>query len=174
MTPFNLQPVLKSELLILKPLKSEDFDELYAVASDPLIWEQHPASDRYKREVFKEYFNGAMECKGAFAILDAKTGKIIGSSRYQGANVERSDVIIGFTFLARDYWGGPYNRNLKTLMLEHAFKFVDSVLFHVGENNYRSQMAMEKIGGVKIGTINKASFVYQIQKTDFSNLGQDK
>jgi len=54
--PFNLQPVFKGELLELRPLRPEDFDALYAVASDPLIWEQHPSNDRYKKDVFEGFF----------------------------------------------------------------------------------------------------------------------
>jgi len=55
-------------------------------------------------------------------------------------------VEIGWTFLERAFWGGTYNREMKSLMLDHAFKFVDRVVFVVGENNLRSQRALQKIG----------------------------
>jgi len=149
---FDLQPVLKGKLLELRPLRPEDFDALYAVASDPLIWEQHPSSDRYKPEVFQEFFRGALASGGAFFVLDGKDGRAIGSSRYHAYDAERSEIEIGWTFLARSHWGGVYNREMKELMLRHAFRFVNSVIFIVGSRNWRSQRAMEKIGGVRVGT----------------------
>jgi RimJ/RimL family protein N-acetyltransferase len=142
----DLQPNLKGDLVELRPLRPQDFDVLFSVASDPLIWEQHPESDRYKREVFQTYFDGALESKGAFAIIDRKTGRVIGSSRYCNLKLDESEVEIGWTFLERVYWGGAYNRELKSLMLDHAFKFVNRVVFVVGEKNFRSQKALEKIG----------------------------
>jgi RimJ/RimL family protein N-acetyltransferase len=143
---FDLQPTLRATLIELRPLTREDFDSLFAAASDPLIWEQHPENDRYQRAVFQRYFDGAIESKGAFAIIDRKSGKIIGSSRYCNLNEAAGEVEIGWTFLEREFWGGTYNRELKSLMIEHAFRFVDRVLFVVGERNRRSQRALEKIG----------------------------
>lgn len=141
-----LQPHLQGTLLELRPLTRAHFDALFAAASDPLIWEQHPESDRYKPEVFQNYFDGAIASGGAFAIIDRQTGRIIGSSRYCDLDERAREVEIGWTFLERAYWGGEYNRELKTLMLDHAFRLVDRVVFIVGENNLRSQKALEKIG----------------------------
>lgn len=148
MKTFELQPHLVGELLELRPLRPEDWDDLFAVASDPQIWEQHPAYDRYKEDVFRDYFRGGLECGGAFAVLDRKSGKIIGSTRYFGYKREQSEVEVGWTFLARRYWGGAYNREMKSLLLNHAFKSVETVTFRVGATNTRSRKAMEKIGGV--------------------------
>ena len=152
---FDLQPNLKGELIELRPLRREDWNELFAVASDPLIWEQHPESDRYKKEIFKIFFEGALDSGGAFVVIDTKTRQIIGSTRFYGCNPEKSEIEIGWTFLARKYWGGRYNAEMKQLMLAHAFKFVENVVFFVGENNFRSQRATEKIGAVKSGTATK-------------------
>ena len=143
---FDLQPTLRGELIELRPLRPDDFDALFSVASDPLIWEQHPESDRYQRDVFQKYFDGALESKGAFAIIERESGRIIGSSRYCNLDPGNSEVEIGWTFLERKFWGGSYNRELKKLMLDHAFQFVDRVVFVVGEKNLRSQKALEKIG----------------------------
>ena len=166
---FDLQPVLKGELLSLRPLRPGDWEALYAVASDPLIWEQHPASDRYKEDVFREFFRVALESGGAFVVLDSPdpaAGRIIGSSRYFGYNEEKSEIEIGWTFLARAYWGGRYNQEMKQLMLRHAFRFVERVVFLVGPQNLRSQRAMEKIGGIRAGTRRDAtgreSIVFEI------------
>jgi RimJ/RimL family protein N-acetyltransferase len=149
---FELQPHLKGELLELRPLAPDDWNELFAVASDPLIWEQHPERDRYTENVFRTFFKDALESGGAFVIVDRNTRQIIGSTRFYGYDPEKSEIEIGWTFLARKYWGGRYNAEMKRLLLKHAFKFVESVLFFVGEDNIRSQKAMEKLGAVKLGT----------------------
>src|SRR5438477_3325366 len=154
-TAFDLRPILKGELIELRPLTPEDWDDLFAVASDPLIWEQHPESDRYKEDVFKVFFREAMESGGAFVMIDKKTQQIIGSTRFYGYDPEKSEIEIGWTFLARCYWGGRYNRELKQLMLDHAFKFVENVVLLVGQTNLRSQKATEKIGGIRSGMVKK-------------------
>ena len=133
-------------MIEVRPLRPEDFDALLAAASDPLIWEQHPEPDRYKPEIFRRYFDGAIASKGALAVIERGSGRIIGSSRYHDLKPEESEIEIGFTFLQRSFWGGEYNRELKSLMLEHAFQFVDRVVFAAGENNLRSQRALQKIG----------------------------
>src|ERR1051325_4384046 len=173
---FELQPVLRGELLELRPLREEDFAELYAVASDPLIWEQHPASDRYKEDVFREFFRGAQESGGAFVVVDSETGRVIGSTRFHAYDEEKSEIEIGWTFLARSHWGGLYNGEMKRLMLEYAFQFVNRVIFLVHPQNLRSQRAMEKIGGVRVESRpderDPESFVYEITASSFAQRDQ--
>jgi RimJ/RimL family protein N-acetyltransferase len=152
---FDLQPNLKGELIELRPLTSKDWDDLFSVASDPLIWEQHPESDRYKQDVFRVFFREALESGGAFVVIDNKSQRIIGSTRFYGYDPEKSEIEIGWTFLARKYWGGRYNREMKQLMLAHAFKFVENVVLLVGPKNIRSQRATEKIGGIRSGMVEK-------------------
>ena len=170
MTAVNLQPHLEGDLLELRPLCEDDFDALYAVSADPELWAQHPASDRWQEDVFRDFFQGALDCEGALVVIDKKTGDMIGSSRYHGYSAEKDEVEIGWTFLARSHWGGAHNRELKRLMLGHAFGFVESVIFHVGVTNWRSQRAMEKIGGIQIGTRPDAagndSYVYRIRRSE--------
>ena len=166
--PFDLQPILKGELIELRLLRAEAFDDLYAVAADPRIWEQHPSNDRYREDVFKQFFREALESGGALIAIDAKDNQVIGSSRFHGYDEVKSEIEIGWTFLARSHWGGRYNREMKRLMLRHAFGFVNSVLFVVGTENFRSQRAVEKIGGVRVGSRSdesgRESFVYQIRR----------
>ena len=152
---FDLQPNLKGELIELRPLTPEDWDDLFAVASDRLIWEQHPESDRYKEEVLKIFFREALESGGAFVVIDKKSQQIIGSTRFYGYDPAKSEIEIGWTFLTRKYWGGGCNREMKRLMLNHAFKFVENVVFYVGQNNIRSQKAMEKIGAIRNGIVKR-------------------
>jgi RimJ/RimL family protein N-acetyltransferase len=147
--PFELQPTLTGDLLDLQPLRPDDFEALYAVARDPLIWEQHPASDRWTHDVFTAFFQEALDSGGAFLVIERRSGAVIGSSRYFGYDEATSEIEIGWTFLARRYWGGTYNAEMKRLMLDHAFRFVKHVVFLIGPHNLRSQKAIEKIGAVR-------------------------
>jgi RimJ/RimL family protein N-acetyltransferase len=168
---FDYQPVLKGALVELRPLRAEDHDALYAVAADPLIWTQHPVRNRHEEAAFRAFFLEALTSGGTVVAMDANDRRIIGSSRFHGYDKERSEVEIGWTFLARSHWGGKFNGEMKRLMLRHAFQFVSSVVFLVGVQNIRSQRAVEKIGGVRVGTRPDAggrdSHVYQIVSTMF-------
>ena len=146
---FHRQPTLVGALVELRPLQPDDFEALFRVASDPLIWEQHPERTRYQEATFRTFFRDALDSGGAFVVKDRATGEIIGSSRYHGYDPDRRVVEIGWTFLARAYWGGRYNGEMKQLMLEHAFPWVERVIFVIGPDNRRSQRAVEKIGGVR-------------------------
>ena len=167
----NIQPTLKGSLLELKPLNEADHPELYKAASDPLIWQLHPQPNRYRPEIFKEFFIEALNSQGALSITDNKTSKIIGTSRYYDYSPESSSLVIGYTFLTRKYWGGLYNKELKKLMVNYALKHVKTAYFHVGLGNLRSQKAMLNIGGINTGiqeiTISygppKKSYVYKIE-----------
>lgn len=170
---FDLQPEhLKNNLIELIPLESNHFEMLFEVASDPLIWEQHPNQNRYKKEVFKTFFEGAMQSEGAFLIIDAATKAVAGSSRFYDFDEKHNAVLIGYTFIARKYWGKGFNKSLKNLMLAYAFEFVDKVYFHIGSQNFRSQIAIEKIGAQKIdeklveyfGETPKLNYIYLINK----------
>ena len=144
----DLQPTLEGDLVRLRPTVPEDFDAMYAVASDPEIWAQHPFNNRWQEPVFRQYFADALASKGGLTIVDKASGKVIGASRYAFPDAARDEVEIGWTFIARDYWGGVYNREIKRLMLDHIHQYVGGAVFVVGQNNMRSRKAMEKIGGV--------------------------
>jgi RimJ/RimL family protein N-acetyltransferase len=154
------QPVLEGKRLLLRPLEPGDWDALYAVACDPLIWEVHPAGDRWQEDVFRAYFADALDKRGALVVID----------KYSGS------VEIGWTFLARSHWGGEINREMKRLMLSHALSYVERVMFRVGETNWRSRRAMEKIGGrlseareyVQMDGREVAQVVYEITRESFA------
>jgi RimJ/RimL family protein N-acetyltransferase len=172
--PFELQPVLRGNWVELRPLRPEHWAALYAAASDPLIWELHPIRDRYKEKRFREFFQTGLDSGGAFAVLDTRGGSIIGSTRYHGCDPEKSEIEIGWTFLARAYWGGLYNGEMKRLMLDHAFRFVRSVIFRVGPENFRSRRAVEKLGAVETGLQDadgRQHVVYRIARPDAAEPG---
>jgi len=169
---FNIQPVLENEKAVLDPLQETDFEALYAVASDPAIWQQHPNKDRWKKEIFRTFFEGALLSKGAFKIVDKATGNIIGSSRFYDYNEAENSIFIGYTFYAKSCWGKGFNPSVKTMMLDYVFQFVSKVYLHIGAGNIRSQVAIERLGAVKIaeeeiayfGEASRLNFVYAIHK----------
>lgn len=172
---FSVQPVLESEEFQLIPLQQGDFESLYEVASDPKVWEQHPNKDRYQREVFENFFRGAMESKGAFKIVEKATGDVLGSSRYYNFDENDNHIFIGYTFYGTKSWGKGINPKVKKLMLDYILQYVDKVHFHIGKENFRSQKALEKLGGIKIAEEEVAyfaeptrtNFVYEIKKEDW-------
>ncbi|WP_428225446.1 GNAT family N-acetyltransferase [Flavobacterium sp.] len=173
----NLQPTLENDTILLAPLEINDFEALYQIASDPLVWEQHPNKNRYQKEVFQSFFEGAIASKGAFKIIDKKDQKIIGSTRFYNLDSKNNSVLIGYTFYGRAYWGSQYNPQVKNLMLNHAFKYVENVLFHIGAMNIRSQKAIERLGAVQTKIFNVAyhgesetlNFEYLIEKKNWES-----
>ena len=173
----NVQPSLINNRVILQPLKATDFETLFQVASDPKIWEQHPNQDRWKKEVFKTFFEGAMLSKGAFIITEPQTGAAIGCTRFYDYNAEDNSIFIGYTFYATNCWGKGINSIVKSIMLTYIFKWVSKVYFHIGAKNIRSQIALERLGAVKIaeeevmyfGEAPKLNFVYEIAKENWQS-----
>jgi RimJ/RimL family protein N-acetyltransferase len=165
--PFDAQPTLVGDLVELRPLEEGDFADLYAVASDPLIWEQHPVRDRWTRQEFAAFFRESLDSRSALLAIDVQSGAVIGSSRFHGYREDRREVEIGWTFLARSHWGGTFNGEMKRMMLEYAHRFVDRVVLLVTPSNLRSQRAVEKIGGVRVGTRldagGRESYEYEIR-----------
>lgn len=148
---FPIPAILENENLKLLPLQQDDFERLYKVASDPEMWAQHPNPDRYKKEVFENFFKGAIESKGAFVVLNKENSELLGCTRFYDFDAENRTVLIGYTFYGRDSWGKNINPAVKKLMLDYAFQYVDKVIFHVGKENIRSQIAMERLGAIKTG-----------------------
>lgn len=174
----DLQPTLQNENVVLSPLQESDFEALYQAASDPAIWEQHPNKDRWKKDVFATFFEGAMESKGAFSIKENATGNVIGSSRYYDYNKQDNSIFIGYTFYSTSCWGTGINKLVKAIMLDYIFQFVDKVHFHIGANNVRSQIAIGRIGAEKIaeqeviyyGETKQLNFVYEISRLQWQDL----
>lgn len=172
MQQLDRQPVLSAPSLILRPLRADDWDALYAVARDPALWAQHPASDRWQESVFRALFEQGLASGGALVAIDPAHGGIIGSSRYELSRAGAGEVEIGWTFLARAYWGGRTNALMKYLMVAHALAHAERTIFVVGEHNLRSRRAMEKIGGVLTPRLidgpHGRSVVYAIDRAGFA------
>ena len=179
---FSFQPTLENDKIILYPLQKSDFEGLYTTASDPKIWEQHPNKDRYKKEVFSVFFDGAIQSKGAFKIVEKATGNIIGSTRLYDYNEQDNSIFIGYTFYAVAYWGKGINSAVKAIMFDYIFQFVSKVNFHIGADNIRSQVAIGRLGAEKIaeqevtyfGEAPKLNFVYEISKEKWQMKNNNK
>ncbi len=169
----NIQPQLENENIVLIPLQENDFEDLFDVASDPKIWEQHPNKDRYKREVFRNFFDGALLSKGAFKIIEKSSSRIIGSTRFY--DFDDDSIFIGYTFYSTEVWGKGINPQVKRMMLDYAFQFVNVVKFHVGKENIRSRIAMERLGAefkeeievAYFGESPKINIEYWIEKNQY-------
>lgn len=166
----NWQPTLRGEHVQLRPIRADDLDALHAAAADPLVWEQHSERNRHERPVFERFFAGALECGGGLVALDA-AGQVIGSSRYYDWDPSDRSVVIGYTFLARAHWGTGANREMKRLMLDHAFRWAKTVWFHVSPGNARSQRALERIGArldrqqdVSVGGVMSPRMIYRLDR----------
>ena len=170
----NLQPILEDELIILRPLKESDFEPLYEIAKDPLIWKQHPSHDRHKKDIYSEFFKDSLKSMGALIIIDKSNDKIIGSTRFKPVKNVENAIEIGWSFLCRNYWGGKFNKSMKRLMIEYAFETVDDIIFYIGKENIRSQKAVEKIGGIRLTELkhqhlmeeNQDEWTYRINKRE--------
>lgn len=172
---FSVQTPLENDKVRLIPLQESDFEALYALASDPKVWEQHPNKDRWKKEVFRTFFDGAMLSKGAYKIVDKATGEIAGCTRFYDYNDQDNSILIGYTFYAVNFWGTGLNPSVKKLMMTYAFQYVDVIYFHIGATNYRSQIAISRLGAMKVseeniayhGEMPKLNFIYQVRKQDW-------
>lgn len=172
MSAFSLQSILETATIQLLPLQAADFENLYAVAADPRIWEQHPNKDRWQRPAFTTFFEGAMQSKGAFKIVDKATGTTLGSTRLYDYNPQDKSIFIGYTFYGTASWGKGINLAVKTLLLDYVFQFVETVRFHIGADNVRSQIAIQRLGATKVaeqevtyyGEQPKLNFVYEVTK----------
>ena len=172
MAPFSLQPVLETATLKLLPLQASDFADLYAVAADPKIWEQHPNKDRWQEQVFTTFFAGAMQSQGAFKIVDKATGATLGSTRLYDYNPQDHSIYIGYTFYSTQSWGQGINQAVKALLLDYVFQFVTTVRFHIGADNVRSQIAIQRLGALKVaeqevayfGEQPKRNFVFELTR----------
>ncbi len=175
---FSIQPVLENEQYQLIPLQQGDFESLYQVASDPEVWRQHPNKDRYHKEVFSTFFEGAMKSGGAFKITEKYSSEILGSTRFYDYDEENNSIFIGYTFYGTKSWGKGINPQVKKIMLQYIFQFVDTVYFHVGKDNMRSRTAMERLGAENRGEQEVAYFgeptriniLYQIKKEKYEKI----
>tara|TARA_B100000678_G_scaffold283571_1_gene283874 strand:+ start:1256 stop:1825 length:570 start_codon:yes stop_codon:yes gene_type:complete len=175
---FDPQPTLSGRAIRLRPLAAGDWADLFACASDPLVWEQHPIHERYREEVFRPLFDGKLAEGWTLAVERLEDARVVGMSSYSNLRDDAfgsGAVEIGSTVLGRACWGGAINAEMKRLMLAHALRFVGTVEFLIAEDNMRSRKAMAKIGGRLTDRIVETEvsgrviphMVYEITRADF-------
>lgn len=172
MPAFSLQPALQTDALQLLPLQDSDFADLYAVAADPAVWAQHPNKDRWQQPVFTTFFEGALQSQGAFKIVDKTTGATLGSTRLYDYDAQENSILVGYTFYGTASWGKGINLAVKALLLDYVFQFVETVRFHIGAGNVRSQLAIQRLGATKVaeqlvtyfGEQPTRNFVFEVTK----------
>ncbi|QDC07943.1 GNAT family N-acetyltransferase [Oceanicola sp. D3] len=145
---FDPQPVLEGPSLLLRPLEAGDKQALAAAASDPLIWAGHPATERWRPEVFGPYFDMLLSHGESLVVIEKASGTIIGTSRFYTTPDDPGMPCIGYTFLSRAYWGGGWNFEMKSLMFAHAFRLSDVIWLHIDPVNIRSQTATSRLGAI--------------------------
>ncbi len=172
------QPILEGERVTLRPLQEDDWDALYAIASDPALWEQHPIHDRWREGIFAGFFAEALAHQGALVVIDKASEQIIGSSQFRESEDEDGAFVeVGWTFFTPKVWGKGINQEVKRLMLTHAFQATDLVHFKVGETNYRSRIAVERIGAVRTRKTDLTQYqgkrvlhlIYALTKAEFES-----
>ena len=157
--------ILENNYVRLVQTSEDHFQELYQVGSNPVIWKQHPNQDRWKKNNFRKYFEGGLNnSEGCFTIIDKKINKIIGSTRFYSFDEKKQSVKIGYTFISNEYWGTEMNYQIKKLMMDYIFQFLDKVYFEIGKTNFRSQKSVEKLGGKKVKLQKKENYLFLIDK----------
>jgi RimJ/RimL family protein N-acetyltransferase len=145
----------------LAPMGLHHVDALWAAAQDPTIWEFSSAVIP-SHDGCREYVETALAWQSAgtavpFVTVDRVSGAVIGSTRF--ANIDRTHrrAEIGWTWLIPARWRSAINTEAKYLMLRHAFEEWKCmrVEFKTGHKNVRSQNAIERIGGIREGTLRK-------------------
>ncbi len=173
---FELQPHLENDQVVLVPLKEDDFDALFQVASDPKVWEQHPNKYRWQKEEFQKFFEGAIKSRAAYKVVIKSTGEVAGSTRIYDYNEADQSILIGYTFYGTKFWGTGINHAVKRMMMDYLFQFVDKIYYHIGACNLRSQISISRLGATKVGEIELSyygepptpNFVYLISKEDYT------
>ncbi|MBC7426541.1 MAG: GNAT family N-acetyltransferase [Bacteroidia bacterium] len=145
--------------IIIRTLKTNDFEELEKLASDEKIW-QHYIMDYSKPGKLANALNEALiefeaDRQHPFVIIHKQTSKIIGSTRFLDIQHKHKKLEIGWTWLHSDFRNTGINTECKTLLLNYCFDILKlkSVQLKTDELNIRSRKAIEKTGAKFEGII---------------------
>lgn len=145
----------------LAPMEPGHVDALWAAAQDPRIWEFSSAVIRSADEC-RRYVETALAWQAAstavpFVTIAQASGEVIGSTRFANIDRDHRRAEIGWTWIHPTWWRTAINTEAKYLMLRHAFEVWHCmrVELKTGHMNVRSQVAIERIGGVREGTLRK-------------------
>jgi RimJ/RimL family protein N-acetyltransferase len=140
----------------LAPLALHHADGLRAAASDGALWQLRITSVPEPDDV-EAYIQRALDMpdRVAFAVLDASTGAVIGSTSYHDILPAADRVEIGWTWYAKSRQRSHVNTSCKLLMLSHAFDTLGCAVvgWRTDNFNFASQKAIERLGAKKDGVI---------------------
>ncbi|MEK6510864.1 GNAT family N-acetyltransferase [Myroides odoratimimus] len=153
--------VLEGTTVDLIPLEKGHLEELYQASADKELWRLVP-TDCSDRDTFYDNYQNALIAreKGLqypFVIIDKRTQKIIGSTRFFEMYEADKKLEIGWTWITQEYWGSVVNLECKLLLLTYCFEVLKTnrVQLKTKDTNIRSRKAIEKIGGVFEGILRK-------------------
>jgi RimJ/RimL family protein N-acetyltransferase len=149
----DVQPItLEGRHVRLEPLTQAHAAGLAAIAVDEEIWRYYPASLLTLADV-EQWIDVALAQQAAgtalpFAILDAATGRALGSTRYMNIVPRDYGLEIGTTWLTPAVWRSAVNSECKLLLLQHAFEALGCIRVQIktDRRNERSRRAIERLG----------------------------
>lgn len=140
----------------LEPLALHHADGLRAAAADGKLWELRITSVPEPEQV-EAYIAAALASanRRAFAVVDASTGKVLGSTSYHDIVESVDRVEIGWTWYAKSAQRSHVNSTCKMLLLSHAFDTLGCAVVGLRTDNfnYASQQAIERLGAKKDGVL---------------------
>jgi len=157
---FKNDIILENDSVLLRPLRKEDIALLEEFSiNEPELWKYSliPADglDNLKNYISHALSERDLKTSYPFIVLNKRTNKIAGSTRFYDYRKTHSTVQLGFTWYAKEFQGTGLNRNCKFLLLQYAFETMklERVEFRADAKNTRSIAAMKSIGCVEEGIL---------------------
>jgi RimJ/RimL family protein N-acetyltransferase len=151
----------------LEPMRSEHAEGLFAASRERSIWDYLPTDWPTTVDEMRHWMDGALAQHAAgnrvpFTVIDAKTGGVIGSTSYLDISEPDRHIEIGWTWYAPAYQRSRVNTECKYLLLRHAFETLGCIRVQLRTDlrNERSQRAIERIGGVREGTLRHLQIIH--------------
>ena len=158
MNPFS-PTSLQNDHVVLEPLRVEHAPALECAAADGELWKLTVTSvppPGYARAYVEKALQGQADgLMLPFAVREAGSGEIVGSTRYYEIDRDLPRLAIGYTWYAKRWQKAHLNTACKLLLLEHAFETLGcvAVAFHTDEQNEDSQRAIERLGAQREGVL---------------------
>lgn len=148
--------VLERHGVRLVPLDASHADALVSFVDDALWRGMTSATPRTPADMAATIEAAvAAPDRLAFAVLDAATGEVRGSTSFYDWSPAFARVEIGHTYYGRPWWGGPTNPACKLALLTHAFDVwgCARVALRADAENTRSLAAIQRLGAVPEGVL---------------------
>ena len=151
--------ILENEIVQLRPVQLTDIEAITIAANDPRIW-PHLSVTLLDRTSVENYVKKAIVEREQgisymFAVIDQKTGELVGCTSFLDIALTHKRLEIGSTWYTPSVWRTAINTNCKFLLLQYCFEELQlhRVQIKTGHDNTRSQQAIERIGAQKEGVL---------------------